>query len=175
MKTFAESTVLTRIAAAPSLNTLRRACDCAGEEGCDCEGGAGMHRSAEGPTASSTVPPIVRSVLGSGGWPLEASTRNSFEARFGVDFGSVRIHTGDEAAASARAVNASAYTVGRDIVFGHGRYAPGKSEGEHLLAHELAHVVQQSGAAAPSADRIASTDDPTEIEADRIADEVTNR
>jgi len=175
MKTFAESTTFPRVTASGSLNTLRRACDCAGKEGCDCDEEGGMQRSAEGPSAASGVPPSVRNVLGSGGQPLEPSTRNSFESRFGVDFGSVRIHTGDEAAASARAVNASAYTVGRDIVFGHGRYAPDKKDGEHLLAHELAHVVQQRGAAAPSADEISQPNDASELEADRIADEVSRR
>jgi hypothetical protein len=174
MKTFAEPTAVPSINASPSLNTLRRACDCAGKEDCDCEEG-GMQRSAEGPSAASSVPPIVRNVLGSGGQPLEASTRNSFESKFGVDFGSVRIHTGDEAARSARAVNASAYTVGRDIVFGHGRYAPDKKDGEQLLAHELAHVVQQRGAAAPAADEISSPNDAAELEADRIAREVTDK
>ena len=174
MKTFAEPTSFPTVSASPSLNTLRRACDCAGKEDCDCEGG-GMQRKAEGPGAAGGVPPIVRNVLGSGGQPLEPSTRNSFESKFGVDFGNVRIHTGDEAAQSASAVNASAYTVGRDIVFGHGRYAPNATDGEQLLAHELAHVVQQRGAAAPAVDEISSPDDASEVEADRIAREVTGK
>jgi hypothetical protein len=63
----------------------------------------------------------------------------------GYDFGDVRIHTGARAAQSARAVNATAYTVGRDIVFGAGQYAPNTARGRQLLAHELTHVVQQRG------------------------------
>jgi lysozyme family protein len=71
--------------------------------------------------------------------------RNFFEPRFGYDFSHVRIHTDARAAASARAVNALAYTVGRNIAFGDGRYTPETLEGKRLLAHELTHVVQQLG------------------------------
>jgi hypothetical protein len=66
-----------------------------------------------------------------------------FEPRFGYDFSRVLIHTDAKADDSARAVNARAFTVGRDVVFGAGQYAPGTSEGRRLLAHELTHVVQQ--------------------------------
>jgi hypothetical protein len=66
------------------------------------------------------------------------------ESRFGRDFGQVRVHTDTRAARSANAVDASAYTVGYDIVFGPGQYAPGTSPGKQLLAHELTHVVQQT-------------------------------
>jgi hypothetical protein len=65
------------------------------------------------------------------------------EPRFGHDFSGVRVHTDRKAAESARAVNAEAYTVGRDVVFGAGRYAPGTGEGHRLIAHELAHVLQR--------------------------------
>ena len=91
----------------------------------------------------SEVPPIVHKVLRSPGRPLDASTRASTEATFGHDFSRVQIHTDPKAAESARAVNAMAYTVGRHIVFGAGQYAPSTREGLRLLAHELAHVVQQ--------------------------------
>ena len=67
------------------------------------------------------------------------------EARFGHDFSQVRIHADGKAAESAQAVNARAFTVGRDVVFGSGEYAPGSPQGQRLLAHELVHVVQQSG------------------------------
>lgn len=67
------------------------------------------------------------------------------ESRLGHDFSMVRVHTDEQAAASAQMVGALAYTVGRDIVFGPGRFAPGTSHGQHLLAHELTHVVQQGG------------------------------
>jgi Domain of unknown function (DUF4157) len=90
-------------------------------------------------------PPIVDKVLGSPGQPLDAETRAFMEPRFGHDFTKVRIHSGPAAERSARDLNAAAYTVGPDIVFSEGRYAPHTSTGRHLLAHELTHVVQQSG------------------------------
>ena len=68
------------------------------------------------------------------------------ELRFGHDFSRVRVHTDAKAAESARAVNALAYTVGHDMAFGAGQYVPETSEGRQLVAHELAHVVQQSTA-----------------------------
>jgi hypothetical protein len=81
-----------------------------------------------------------------GGRPLPASARHFMEPRFGADLSDVRIHTGPEAVHTARALNARAYTVGRDIMFGAGRYAPDTAEGKKLLAHELTHVVQQGAA-----------------------------
>jgi hypothetical protein len=85
----------------------------------------------------------IRALQG-GGAPLSRSARNYFEPRFGHDFGAVRIHTGGSAAESARELGAQAYTLGRDIVFGSGRFAPTTHDGRRLLAHELTHVVQQS-------------------------------
>jgi hypothetical protein len=79
-----------------------------------------------------------------GGQPLDPATRAFMEPRFGHDFSQVRIHTGSRAAKTAQALNARAFTVGRDIVFGAGQYALGASAGQRLLAHELTHVVQQS-------------------------------
>jgi hypothetical protein len=90
------------------------------------------------------VPPIVHDVLRSPGQPLEESTRVFTEARFGHDFSQVRVHRDAKAAESAQAVNALAYTVGHDVVFGAGQYQPGTSAGKRLLAHELTHVIQQS-------------------------------
>jgi hypothetical protein len=83
--------------------------------------------------------------ISSSGQSLDSETRGFMESRFGVDFSHVRVHTDAKSAESASAVNARAYTVGRDVVFGNGRYAPQTSEGRRLLAHELTHVVQQSG------------------------------
>ncbi len=94
---------------------------------------------------SLDVPPIVHEVLGSSGHSLDPETRAFIEPRFGRDFSQVRVHTDAMAAKSVRAVNALAYTVGRDVVFGDGQYAPGTTEGERLLAHELTHVIQQQG------------------------------
>ncbi|MET0647360.1 MAG: DUF4157 domain-containing protein [Pyrinomonadaceae bacterium] len=93
----------------------------------------------------SEVPSVVGEVLSSPGEPLDAAARVFMEPRFGHDFSRVRVHADAKAAESARSVRALAYTVGNDVVFGAGQYAPGASAGRHLLAHELAHVVQQTG------------------------------
>jgi hypothetical protein len=77
--------------------------------------------------------------------PLPPKTRALMESRLGDDFGDVRIHADGVAARSAAAVSADAYTIGRDIVVGEGKYAPGTHAGDRLLAHELTHVVQQRG------------------------------
>jgi hypothetical protein len=94
---------------------------------------------------SGSAPTSVEQVLASSGRPLEPGLRSDMEVRFGRDFSSVRIHRGEDAEKSARDVNASAYTVGRDIVFGAGSYAPRSEAGRRLLAHELAHTLQQEG------------------------------
>src|SRR5207249_11975804 len=99
-------------------------------------------------TDQLAAPAIVHDVLASPGEPLDTQTRHFFEPRFGRDFGTVRVHTDSKAALSARSINAEAYTVGCDVVFGAGQYAPGTTKGRGLLAHELAHVVQQSGSPA---------------------------
>jgi len=88
------------------------------------------------------VPPIVHEVLRSPGQPLDPATRAYFESRLGADLGSIRLHTGREAAHSAAMVGANAYTVGSDIVFAAGHYAPHVTDGRALLAHELTHVLQ---------------------------------
>ena len=90
------------------------------------------------------APPSVHATLRAPGQPLDGGARAFMESRFGQDFGGVRVHTDSGAAASARAVGAQAYTVGQNVVFGEGRYAPGTTAGNTLIAHELAHVVQQA-------------------------------
>jgi hypothetical protein len=97
---------------------------------------AGLGRDSGGMTAPANIVP-------SGGQPLPLATRAHFEERFGHDFAHVRIHTGDQAAANARSINARAFTAGPDVVFGAGTYNPHTAAGQHLLAHELAHIVQQ--------------------------------
>jgi hypothetical protein len=94
---------------------------------------------------TNVAPASVDRALSIPGSPLEPAMRQEMEQRFGHDFGRVQVHTDASAAEAARAVNARAYTVGSDIVFGEGRYAPGTSAGKQLLAHELTHVLQQSG------------------------------
>src|SRR4051812_6751709 len=85
----------------------------------------------------------VHDVISSGGRPLEPDTRAEMESRLGYDFSDVRVHDDSAASASAKAVNAHAYTVGSNVVFQRDRYDPGSHEGKVTLAHELTHVVQQ--------------------------------
>jgi hypothetical protein len=100
-----------------------------------------------------TVPPIVHEVLRSPGQPFDAEPRAFFEPRLGHDFSHVRVHTDAWAAESAQAVNALAYTVERDVVFGTGQYAPRTIVGKRLLGHELTHVIQQEVSHSPSLQR----------------------
>jgi hypothetical protein len=99
--------------------------------------------------AGHEAPAIVHDVLHSSGQPLDAQTRTFFEDRLDQDFSTVRVHTDANAAASAAAIHALAYTAGHHVVFGAGQFEPAGTAGRTLLAHELAHVVQQTGGAAP--------------------------
>ena len=94
---------------------------------------------------TQAAPPSVSRAVGQAGEPLGQAERAYFEPRFGHDFGKVRVHRDAAAAASARDVAARAYTVGQHVVFGAGSYAPASRGGRSLIAHELAHVVQQTG------------------------------
>lgn len=119
----------------------------------------------------------VHDVIGSGGSPLDHGTRADMEGRFGHDFSDVRVHTDSAAHESAVSVNAQAYTVGSDIVFQGGNYDPGSSQGAHMLAHELTHVVQQrsgpvDGAEAGGGVRVSDPGDSFERAASANADHV---
>ena len=103
--------------------------------------------SGQTPHATPLLQTQIHSLRG-GGQPLSPPLRNFFEPRFGHDFSRVRVHTDAKATESARAVNALAYTVGQDVVFGAGQYAPQTWAGQRLLAHELTHVVQQNNTTA---------------------------
>ena len=118
---------------------------------------------------SHMAPPIINDVIHSAGRPLDDATRSRMESRFGQDFSKVRIHTDDKAAASARAVDAYAYTVGRHVVFGARQYAPGTGEGQRLLAHELTHVVQQKDAQPTTQLRVESASSGAEQQAHSAA------
>jgi hypothetical protein len=107
-----------------------------------------QRREGAGAVTPLAVPAAVQDVLRGPGQPLDTGVRAEMEPRFGHDLGQVRIHTDPSAAASARAVNALAYTVGSHIVFAAGQHAPHSPPGRRLLAHELAHVIQQSDAGA---------------------------
>ena len=88
----------------------------------------------------------ISNTLSQSGSPLDSYTREFMESRFGYDFGNVRIHNDRYSAESTRSINALAYTVGNDVVFGEGAYSPATFEGRTLLAHELTHVIQQTRA-----------------------------
>jgi Domain of unknown function (DUF4157)/OmpA family len=103
--------------------------------------------------SGGSVPDSVGRTLAQSGMPLPRSVRQHMEDRFGHDFSHVRVHSGTSAANSARDVNAQAYTVGNNIVFGAGRFAPDTQQGQKLLAHELTHVVQQRSGFAPAMQR----------------------
>ncbi len=158
-------------AGAPSAPWLQRRCACGTCAACRKKSQANGARDLAG------IPSIVHEVLRSPGQALDAATRGLFESRLNHDFGHVRVHADGAAAESANAVAASAYTVGTHVVFGAGRYAPGTDAGRRLLAHELAHVVQQSGSGSPSvatAQHIGPANHPLEQEADSAAERITS-
>ncbi|MFW0784693.1 DUF4157 domain-containing protein [Gordonia sp. CPCC 206044] len=106
---------------------------------------ADLQRAAGNAAVAGVMSPAqsVQNVLSQGGRPLDPQVRTDMESRLGHDFGDVRIHDNGSAQESALAVNAHAYTVGSDIVFGRGAYDPASTAGRTTLAHELTHVVQQ--------------------------------
>jgi hypothetical protein len=119
-----------------------------------------------------------------GGAPLPGPTQQRMEQRIGARFDDVRVHTGSASAASADALGAHAFTVGSDVHFSAGAYAPGTREGDRLLAHELTHVSEgprpeiqrdeKNGAQAPAGAHVSRPADPAEKRADKKADEVAN-
>ena len=158
---------------------LHRKCSCTGSGGGsgDCAECGGkrddsLNRKAADGASTGGVPSIVNDVLRSSGEPLDPGMRGFMEPRFGSDLSAVRVHTDRQAAESAAAVNALAYTVGRHIVFGAGQYSPGTGQGRSLIAHELAHAVQQGGSDDAAPQRISNPDDASEREADTAADTV---
>lgn len=142
-----------------------------------------VQRQPVDPSTLSTAETNGHSVIPPGsGEPLDEKTRDFMESRFGADLSDVRLHTDTRAAASAEALDANAYTRGRDIYFARGKYAPQTSGGQNLLAHELTHTIQQSEGIAPTTPAIytledvvvGQADDPLEREADRVADAVVS-
>ncbi len=109
-----------------------------------CDDETTVRRKASG-AAANPAPSIVGQALQAPHAPLDASTRAFMEPRFGSDFSRVRVHTGPVANEAAASVGARAFTVGNAIVFADGEFAPTRTSGQSLLAHELAHVVQQTG------------------------------
>lgn len=108
--------------------------------------------SEASPPRAETAHTTIGGILGSPGQPIDAPTRAFMERGFGHSFAEVRVHTGVSAAEAASALDARAFTVGADVVFGAGEYQPQAQAGRTLLAHELTHVLQQrgSGSGAPA-------------------------
>jgi len=132
-----------------------------------------LQRQTDRPTQAPSVPTSAREVVFSPGQPLDHAARSWMEPKFGHDFSGVRVHTNSQAAESANSVRARAYTFGNNIVFGTGQYFPAAAVGRQLLAHELAHVVQQDNALQGAGDRkVNDAQDASEREADAIAKNV---
>lgn len=160
--------------------TLQRACACGQHTGGgECESckkkRLKLQRSAIKQDVPNAAPPIVHEVLRSPGQPLDDDIRRLMESRFGQDFNHVRVHTDAKATESARTMEARAYTIGQDIAFGAGWYAPHTSMGQNLLIHEITHVVQQRSAPVlPGASiAVGPSDDAYEQEADRTAGQLS--
>jgi Domain of unknown function (DUF4157)/Protein-glutamine gamma-glutamyltransferase len=132
--------------------TLQRKCACGGTPGttgdcAECHEKRRQHKNLSSkPVArtASSAPPVVHEVLRSPGQPLDPATRGLMESQFGHDFGNVRVHADSESDATARSVDAQAFTVGRHVAFRAGHYSPNTQTGRRLLGHELTHVVQQT-------------------------------
>jgi hypothetical protein len=134
------------VSSPPVSQVLRRKCAACEEED---DKTVRPKRAFAGEPALTEAPAIVHAALRSPGHSLDTGTGAFFESRLGRDLSAVRVHTDAKAAASARAIGARAYTVGSHLIFGDGAYAPHSSAGKLLLAHELAHVIQQERPVSP--------------------------
>jgi hypothetical protein len=172
----ATAALIQRLGTASAGGVLRR---CGGKTcppgTCDHDGELRRNSTAPGP---ATAPPLVHQVLGAAGERLHPAARSYLEPRFGHDFSTIQVHTDATAAASAEAVGARAYTVGNHLAFAAGAYAPHTEQGRRLIAHELAHTLQQgatTGAAGTTAQAkliVGEPDHPLEREADHVAERV---
>jgi hypothetical protein len=130
-------------------------------------GGLG-HGILEGGRVHPDVTARIAAARGRGA-PLAPAVRDEMSAALGHDFGDVRVHTDELAGALARSVQARAFTTGADVFFGPGEYAPASGQGRGLLAHELAHVIQQRGTPTAGDMRVSEPGDALEREAERAA------
>ena len=174
-----ETTQNSTVAPSWAQGLLQRKCACggsksSGHEECDECAAKSLQRKANGGAQHAAAPAGVAAELHSPGSPLDRRTQRAMGRSFGHDFSNVRIHTDSGAAESARSVNALAYTVGDHIVFGAGHYAPHTRAGKHLLAHELAHTIQQENSTAHPQGKLQIQDSGSsdEVAADRAADAV---
>jgi hypothetical protein len=150
----------------PTGPVLQRKCGCGGQCPKCGDDKRKLQRSAHTDVAAgSLAPPIVHDVLRSGGEPLDRATRAHYESRMGHDFSNVRVHRDAQAAASAQAVDALAYTVGSHVVLG-------RNAAPSTLAHELVHTVQQQSMPAGGELRVGPAGDHFEQQADRVAQSV---
>jgi hypothetical protein len=134
-------------------------------------GPAAVMRKAAG--GATQAPAVAVGRLSGAAHPLESGTRSRMESAFGHDFSGVRVHTDGDAAASATRLDARAYTLGSNVAFAAGEYQPGTVMGDALIAHELAHVVQQQGQERRAGEPVRVVDDPAaEADADVAAAEV---
>jgi hypothetical protein len=122
-------------------------------------GTASAEVGAEGGAISGDLTDRIESARGSGR-PLTGAVRGRMEKAFGTDLGDVRVHTGGEADALSRSISARAFTTGKDVFFRDGEFAPGTAKGDHVLAHELAHTQQNSGAAHRAIHRLWDVNSP---------------
>lgn len=169
---------MTRIGVAPAIAFDPRRRNVPARASAKRSPGFGPHRAVQRDGANhdrEDAPNLVRDVVSTPGRPLDAPFRAAMESRMGRDFSSVRVHTDGAAARSAAAIDANAYTIENHIAFATGRFAPSTPSGQRLIAHELAHVVQQSaanGSRAPtvSPSTLNQPGDKFESAADRAAD-----
>jgi hypothetical protein len=133
-----------------------------------------VQRKATGAAPAAGVDAAVAGASATGGAPVDGTMRARVESATGAELGGVSVHTGADSNAAAEALGARAYTTGNQIHFASGQYAPGSADGQHLLAHELTHTVQQrGGGGGPQAKgRVSEPGDAGEVEADRVADAV---
>jgi hypothetical protein len=126
----------------------------------------------EGIMSGGLVHPEVEAAIAmtrGAGSPMDRALSERLEPTHGDGLGDVRVHTGETAAALTRAVSARAFTVGSDIYFGAGEYQPGTSDGKRLIAHEVAHVVQQRGAPMTGPLTVSQPGEALEREAEDLA------
>lgn len=168
--------VADRVMSMPAQQTQRSSCACGGA--CPKCKTSREHKLVQTKQTGSDnaerlqAPPIVHEILNSPGQPLDTETRAFMETRFGHDFSKVRIHADSKSAASALSVQADAYTVGHDVVFGQGKYRPYDADGKRLLAHELTHVCQQSAGPTASVQRQAAPAPATAAHSDAVVEQL---
>ena len=132
-------------------------------------------REAAGILPGGQVHPAVQSEINTsrgGGTSLDTGVQSRFSESLG-DLSDVRVHTDDRSDQLNRSVSARAFATGTDVFFARGEYNPGSASGDRLIAHELAHVVQQRGAPSGGPLTVSNPGDALETEADAVADELT--